>query len=98
MDRIFPLTLALALAIGPACAEDASDTAAVTPASQVEEAKDGAQEKRMICTRERSTGSNRTKRVCRDAAAVEEVGEASREAWSRVQQERYMPPPEGGNR
>lgn len=44
-----------------------------------------------VCTREKPMGSNRTVRVCRDAAAAEQAGDRHREALQQAQRERFWP-------
>ncbi|NYZ61864.1 hypothetical protein [Luteimonas deserti] len=66
----------------------------VTQAAIAEEVvqKPAAEEPKQICTREKPVGSNRPIRVCRDAEAVEIVGERSREAFEVVLRNRFNPP------
>ena len=44
-----------------------------------------------VCTREKPMGSNRTVRVCRDAAGAAARAESDREALERAQRERFNP-------
>lgn len=74
--------------------ESPAAPAAAAPAQPAAPAQAAAPEGRQVCTRERPIGSNRPVRVCRDAAAAERAGEASREALGRAQEQRYMPPVE----
>lgn len=50
-----------------------------------------AEEPKQICTREKPVGTNRPIRVCRNAEAVQVVGERSRDAFETVLRNRFNP-------
>jgi len=50
------------------------------------------EERKQICTREKPVGTNRPVRVCRDAEAVQEVGDRTRDAYETILRQRFMPP------
>lgn len=56
-----------------------------------------AEGERIVCTRERKTGSNRVERVCRTAAQVERDRRDASEGWQRAQSHNPAPPGEGGS-
>ncbi|MGY4516666.1 hypothetical protein [Lysobacter sp. HA18] len=101
MKATFVVVLALAVAGGVHAQESAAPAAGVStapaaatampnessavPAAGVAAAAPALALKK-ICTRERSMGTNMTKRVCRDAEAVRDAGNATRDAVQRSQQ------------
>ena len=87
---MFRFVLPALLALTP-CVALASDTAAIN--ADVAEAAPAAPAvaPRKICSKEKAVGTNRPVRVCRNAADVEQVGDATREAYGRAMRERYMP-------
>lgn len=52
----------------------------------------GAEDERMVCTRERKMGSNFTQRVCRTVAQLRREREAARDAVQRGDQQQRMQP------
>lgn len=63
----------------------------VALAEEVAQRQAPSEEPKQICTREKPVGSNRPVRVCRDAEAVQMVGERSRDAFETVLRNRYNP-------
>lgn len=47
---------------------------------------------RMVCTKEKPMGSNRPVRICRDADATDEAGEAHRDELRELQKHQALPP------
>ena len=90
MLRTLCIAFAL-LATAPIAHATADTQLAASPAPAVDA---GAEPKKQICTRERPVGSNRPVRVCRDAAAMKGVTDASQDAWNRALENRYQPPQE----
>ena len=56
-----------------------------------------AEGERIVCTRERKTGSNRVERVCRTAAQIARDRREASEGWQRVQSHNPAPPGESGS-
>ena len=57
----------------------------------------GAEDERMICTRERKMGSNFTQRVCRTVGQIRREREASRDGLERADQMQRMQPKTNGS-
>ncbi len=86
MKYLLSALAAVALA-GPALAAEQSETAKAQPA--VEDVTDTTQN-RMICKREKNTGSRLgSKRVCRTAAQWEQIRRDQREMTERTQSTRW---------
>ncbi|MGY3265243.1 hypothetical protein [Lysobacter sp. HA35] len=86
---------AAGVSTAPAAATATPNEASAVPAGVVAAAAP-APERKKICTRERSMGTNMTKRVCRDADAVRDVGNATRDAVQRSQQVGISAPAQQG--
>lgn len=99
MKAMFGIALAVAMIGGVHAQEAAAPAAPPAPAVATPAASDAAPaadapavataetpKRKQICTRERSMGSNMTKRVCRDADAVEDIGNLTRDTMQRTQQ------------
>ena len=57
----------------------------------------GAEDERMICTRERKMGSNFTQRVCRTVGQIRREREAARDGLERADQMQRMQPKSSGS-
>ncbi|WP_407353769.1 hypothetical protein [Luteimonas sp. R10] len=53
-----------------------------------------AENERMVCTREKKTGTNRVQRVCRTAGQIAREQAQASEEWQRLQSHNPAPPPE----